>query len=127
MQMTITIPQTEKALDGKTAMHLENSIHGSLYKILDNYNETFATSGTGIYDDPARKELIRVINYIENDDRTFIQMIKRMNKGANTILKLREDKHYEDLGYTIQFLIALVIEKVTPDDKKPIVRDSDYS
>lgn len=127
MQMTITIPQTEKALDGKTAMNLENSIHSSLYKVLDNYNETFATSGTGIYDDPARKELLRVINYIESEDRTFIQMIKRMNKGANTILKLREDKHYEDLGYTIQFLIALVIEKVTPDDKKPIVRDSDYS
>lgn len=127
MDMNIIIPQTEKQLDGKTAAHLENSIHSSLYRILDSNNDVFATSGTGIYDDPARKELLRVIAYIENDDRTFIQMVKRINKGANTILKLREDKHYEDLGYTLQFLIAVVIEQVTPDDQKRMPRDSDYS
>lgn len=127
MKMTITLPKTEKTLDGKTAGHLENSIHTALYNMLDLYRDEFATSGTGFYDDPARKELYRVIEYIEKQDRTFIQMLKRMNKGANTILKLRDDNHYSNLGYNLQFLIALVIEKVTPEDEKVMPRDSDYS
>lgn len=127
MKMNITLPKTEKALDGKTAGHLENSVHSALYAILDNGNETYATSGTGIYDDPARKELLRVISYIENEDRTFIQMVKRMNRGANTILKLRDDNHYNEVAYQLQFLIAMVIDKVTPDEEKEMPRDSDYS
>ncbi len=127
MKMTITLPKTEKALDGNTAGDLENSIHTALYNILDGHNEAFATSGTGFYADPARKEMYKLISYVETGERTFLQTLKRMNKSVNTILKLREDSHYEPLGYNLQFLIALVIEKVTPDNEKEMPRDSDYS